>query len=381
MFLHYDRLKDIALHASGGQIIRSTTSIDNSQIQPASFDARLGDRVYRMKSAALPGPKETVAHLIEEYFMYDFGLSETTGQILEVGACYIIPLREGFAPSWIYSAIFSPKSSIGRCDVFVRVLTDYNPGYDGVAVGYDGNFYLEIIPLSFNVTVYSGMSMTQFRIRDQYNDKLDTSQIRFQHELCLKQNKTNGLLFGKNGKPIPLEELPVTNDRLYFHLDLNRKIVGFEAKSSPTEVLDLGKKDYHNIDDFWLPIKRPKDGALVLTPGRFYLLSTLEGVKIPQALCAEVVPYEISSGEFRTHYAGFFDNGFGGEGGTKAVLEVRVRDTPFRVLHGQPICSMEFFRTEGIPSVLYGSGAGSSYIGSGPSLSKHFKDREIAWKE
>ncbi|MBI5817336.1 MAG: 2'-deoxycytidine 5'-triphosphate deaminase [Candidatus Yonathbacteria bacterium] len=381
MFLHCDRLKSITFGGGGEQIIRSSTPIENNQIQPASFDARLGYKVYRMKSAALPGPKETVQHLIEEYCMYDFGLAEHKGQILEVGACYIIPLREGLVPSRVYSAVFSPKSSIGRCDVFVRVLTDCTPGYDRTAVGYDGNFYLEIIPLSFNVMVYSGMSMTQFRIQDQYHDQLSTSQIRFQHELCIRDKKTGGILFGKNKIPISLEELPVANNRLYFHLDLNRKIVGFEAKRSPTEVLDLGKKDYHHIDDFWQPIKKPNDGALVLTPGHFYLLSTLEGVKIPHALCAEVVPYEISSGEFRTHYAGFFDNGFGGETGTKAVLEVRVRDTPFRVLHGQPICSMEFFRTEGVPSVLYGNGAGSSYIGSGPSLSKHFKDREIAWKE
>jgi len=367
--------------SEGGEIIRSTTPIGKEQIQPASFDARLGDRVYRMKSSALPGPNETVMQLIEKYCMYEFELREDEGRALEVGACYIIPLREGIAPSWIYSTIFSPKSSIGRCDVFVRVLSDYSPYYDKTTVEYDGNFYLEIIPLSFNVIVYSGLSMTQFRIQDQYNDQLTDEQLRFRHELLLKSNKEDGVMFSKDKKPLSLEKLPVSGGRLYFHLDLDRSVVGFEAKSSPTEVLDLRKKDHHNFEDFWTPIKKPKNGAIVLTPGNFYLLPTTEKVKIPSELCAEVVPYEISTGEFRTHYAGFFDNGFGGETGTTAVLEVRVRDAPFRVVNGQPICSMEFFRTGGVPSLLYGADAGSSYTGTGPSLSKHFKDREAVWEE
>jgi dCTP deaminase len=381
MFLHYDELKIWTQCGDGQRSIRSTTPIEEGQIQPASIDARLGSRVYRMKSSALPGPNETVMQLIDKYCMYEFELKEDEGRVLEVGACYIIPLMEGIAPSWTYSTMFSPKSSIGRCDVFVRVLSDYSPYYDKTAIGYDGNFYLEIIPLSFNVVVYSGLSMTQFRIQDRYNDQLSSEQLRFSHELALKCNKENGIIFNKNKKPLSMEELPVSGGRLYFHLDLDRTVVGFEAKSSPTEVLDLGKKNHHKFEDFWTPIKRPKNGALVLTPGNFYLLPTAEKVKIPQELCAEVVPYEISTGEFRTHYAGFFDNGFGGETGTTAVLEVRVRDAPFRVINMQPICSMEFFRTEGVPSLLYGSDAGSSYTGTGPSLSKHFKDRESVWEE
>jgi len=381
MFLNYDELKRITTCDSDSKIITSTASINKDQIQPASFDARLGDRVYRMKSSALPGPNETVMQLIDKYCMYKFGLSKKEGRVLEVGACYIIPLMEGITPSQIYSTIFSPKSSVGRCDVFVRVLSDYSPYYDKTSVGYNGNFYLEVIPLSFNVIVYSGLSMTQFRIKDQYDDQLTDEQLRFKHGLLLGPNEDNGLVFSKNKKPLKLEELPVNNGRLYFHLDLDRTIVGFEAKSSPIEVLDLGKKNHHNFEDFWTPIKKPKNGALVLTPGSFYLLPTAEKVKIPPELCAEVVPYEISTGEFRTHYAGFFDNGFGGETGTTAVLEVRVRDAPFRVVNGQPICSMEFFRTGGTPSLLYGADAGSSYVGTGPSLSKHFKDREAMWEE
>lgn len=341
------------------------------QIQMATVDCSLGNTIYRMKAAAMPSPGETVKNLIERFCSYDF--TNRKGSVAERGGCYIVPLNESFNFGDNYSTAFSPKSSIGRTDTFVRVLMDHYSQYDRTDAGYHGPLYLEITPLSFNVAIAPLLEMTQFRVRtgECFISGSDLELLHAKH----------GVFYGKNRRPVENGKLDLYNGSAFFHIDLDREIVGFEAKDNPTETLDLSKTDHYDMDDFWVPIRRPKNREIVLTPGKFYLLTTKERVKIPEECCAEILPYDVSSGEFRTHYAGFFDNGFGAEFGTNVVLEVRARDLPQRIYDGQRICRMVFERTKEVPEKIYGATSGSSYTNEGASLSKHFKDRVAVWEE
>lgn len=377
MYLHHDALLTSAFPDDGFPAIRGVT--DRGQVRFESVDCLLGDHAYRMRSSALPRRNETVQKLFDSYSMYDFALSPDKDKVLEAGKPYIIPLRESLAPSLAHSVYFSPKSSTGRCFVFVRVLTDRNSFYDRAPEGYDGALYLEVMPLAFTISVRSLASLVQLRIRDQYDDRLRSDDVLREHGLEMRKRVGAGILFGKNKKPLPLESLEVRNGRLYFSLDLEREVIGFVAKQSCDRELNFGKEDHHNVEDFFDPLTQPKNGQLILEPGRFYLLCTKERIKIPPHLCGSVVDYETGMGEFRPHYASWFAPGFGGETGTPVVLEVRGADAPFRLVDGQPICCMGFDRIKDIPSLLLNSGSGA-YDGS-VSLSKHFKNRREVWKE
>lgn len=344
-------------------------AISDSQIQMATVDCSLGDRVYHMNAAALPSSGERVSDLVKRFSPFSFTAEES--RVLTRGACYLVPLNESLALAPQFSAVASPKSSIGRTDTFVRILIDRYTQYDRAEQGYHGPLYLEITPLSFNIIIASGLEMTQFRVRDR--------KELFSDGALAALHSQYGVLHRKDGSVMSLDEVEIFNKGYFFHIDLDRDIVGFEAKANPMACLDLSKENYHEIDDFWTPIGRPRGGDIVLTPGRFYLLTTKERVRIPPTCCAEIVPYDVSTGEYRSHYAGFFDNGFGGEDGTHVVLEVRARDVPQRLYHGQRICRMVFEQTQEVPARLYGEGAGSHYTSGNPSLSKHFKDREDAW--
>lgn len=341
--------------------------LKDDQVQIASVDCTLGGVAYKMKSAALPHG-ECVDDLIQQYSRFDFRLTREKTSCLERGVCYIIPLQERLRLGRNMRAVFSPKSSTGRNDVFVRVLSDYFPHYDQTDFGYHGRLFLEVTPLSFDILVSRGLSLTQFRVKTRDSVVMSSEAVELLHS-------EYGIVFDKRGKLIPNNELEV-NDGLYFHVDLDRAIVGFEARSSPLEELDMTRNEVHDPKDFWVPILRPSDGQIVLEPGKFYLLTTKERIKIPPVCCGEILPYDISSGEFRPHYAGFFDNGFGGKRGTFGVLEVRARDLVFRVKDGQPICRMKFEETLEVPSQLYAG----HYTGTGPSLSKHFRNRKQVWK-
>lgn len=365
MVLARQHLLDLAYGQN--PMILADGGIEKDQIQIASFDCRLGDKVYAMKSAALPRG-ESVADLIRGYKRYDFSLSADSTNVLERGVCYLIPLRECLCLSEELKVVFSPKSSTGRCDVFVRVICDGYPYYDRTNYGYNGSLYLEVIPLSFNVRINADLKLTQGRVIPRNSKRLSSEEVAVLHA-------RHGILRRNDGTPVSHEHLQITDGGLFYHIDLDRQIVGFEAISSPVEELDLTKEEVHEPDDFWRPIFRPKNGQLVLSPGMFYLLATAERTVIPPEVCGEILPYDISAGEFRPHYAGFFDNGFGGEKGTVGVLEVRCRDVPFRVVHGQSICHMVYHRTLEVPSELYDG----HYNQSGPSLSKHFKNRFKIW--
>lgn len=375
MYLQYDELLACAFPDGRSPEIRGVRERD--QIRFESIDCRLEDRVYRMLSSALPRKTETIRQLIESYCMYSFRLSDND-KVLESGKPYIIPLRESLAPSLVYSAYFSPKSSTGRCFTFVRVLSDRNSFYDRIPQGYKGKLYLEVTPLPFTISLRAGVDLVQMRIRDQFDDRLTSEYIHLAHKTALRCKVAGGVVFSKEKKPMHSNELNVHNNRLYFTLDLDRRIAGFVAKESCIQKLDWSRTD-HNPLDFWDPIVRPADGQLILKPGRFYLLCTKERVKIPPDLCGSVVDYETGSGEFRTHFASFFAPGFGGETGTPIVLEVRGLDAPFRLVDNQTICCMEFHRIRGIPSLL--NGGRESYYDGAVSLSKHFKDRKEIWEE
>jgi len=343
-----------------------------SQIQMATTDCSLKGPIYRMKAAAVPSVGETVSELISRYSSYDFDI-RSEGSVLERGGCYLIPLNESLSFSEHFAASFSPKSSIGRTDTFVRVLADRSPQYDRVDVGHCGPLFLEVTPLSFNVAVTPKLELTQFRVR--------RGECAVKSEELAMMHARFGLMYSSEGRPLKQEEMEIVSDSMFFHIDLDREIVGFEARANTTDTLNLSLKGQYDPEDFWIPIKRPKSKDIVLTPGRFYLLTTKERVRIPPEWCAEIVAYDVSTGEFRSHYAGFFDNGFGGEQGTHVVLEVRARDVPHRLYDGQRVCRMVFEKTVEVPKKLYGMGAGSHYVGAGPSLSKHFVGREDVWAQ
>jgi dCTP deaminase len=342
--------------------------ITPEQIQPASFDFRLGTIGYRMRSAALPN-NETVAELIAKYKKYDFPLDTEHSHYLERGMTYLIPLLEGLALPAETSVDYSTKSSIGRCDVFTRLMADKVNGYNEVPAGYHGPLYLEVTPLSHDVMVKTGLSLVQGRFKTSETRKVSGRELQ---ELHMQR----AVLFSSGGEPLDVNKLDIVGNELYFHIDLNREVVGFVAKDT-TLPINLSGKEEHEPYDFWEPIRRPKSGMLELLPGKFYLLATKERARIPAEICGQVQDYKTNSGEMRPHYAGFFDNGFGGEQGTNGVLEVRAREVTMRVVDGQRICAMAFERTTEIPNQLYG--AGSSYTGTGPSLSKHFKHRYDVW--
>ena len=342
--------------------------INDDQIQIASIDFRLGMHAYAMSVSSLPHG-EKVSELIEKFKHYSFDLSFDKTHFLERKKTYIIPLLEQCSlPKDIHIA-FSPKSSTGRPDVFTRVICDNHSQFDTTPAGYQGPLYLEVTPLSFHVLVKAGLTLVQGRLKSVKSRPLGEKELRRLHG-------EGGIVFDLKGKRFAQKDLRIEKDRFYFHINLASDIVGFRARPA-IKPLDMTRSDNHKPEDFWEPIRRPKSGSLELQPDEFMLLGTMERVRIPPEVCGEILPFEMKTGEFRPHYAGFFDNGFGGAHGTTGVLEVRGLTLPFRLVHGQPLCAMVFEKTFELPSKLYEG----HYKTSGPSLSKHFKDRYDAWNK
>lgn len=356
----------------------SEDPITDAQIQPASLDLRLGSAVYRVWAASLPGPYQPVIDMIapKERHKYKFNLDKKTTNYLEKDHTYIIELMESCAlPEYAWME-FSPKSSTGRIDAFARVLTDRFSHYDITERGYHGPLWLEVTPLSFDIGIKEGLSLVQGRIKTDQTKQLSSREIS-------ELQSEKGILCGRDGGALSQKDIHIRDDELYYHVDLDRPVVGFVAKTNVSMAIDLtqsgDKAALHDPKDFWVPIERPRTGKLVLIPGSFYLLATKERTRIPGTVCGQVTSFKITTGEIRPHYAGFFDPGFGGKGGTNGVLEVRARDVPFEISDGSPICSMKFEQMLEQPEHLYGAG-GSNYTGSGPSLSKHFNRRYESWE-
>ena len=350
----------IARLAADGGILPATDFVPD-QIQPASLDLRLGDIAYRVRASFLPG-STTVARRIDELKLHEFALND--GAVLETGCVYIVPLLESLALPDDISAAANPKSSTGRLDVFTRVIADEMRGFDRIEPGYHGPLYAEISPRTFPVLVREGSRL---------------SQIRFRHG--------HAMLGGEALRELHARERLVDssdadmNDGIAVGVDLSGVlapggIVGYRAKRH-TGLIDVERRAGYSVLDFWEPMQARPDKSLILDPNEFYILASKEAVQVPPGYAAEMVPFDPLVGEFRVHYAGFFDPGFGyaGAGGTgsRAVLEVRSREVPFILEHGQIVGRLVYEKMLAMPDKLYGTGIGSNYQAQSLKLSKHFK--------
>jgi dCTP deaminase len=333
----------------------------SGQIQPASIDLRLGPVAYRVRASFLPGANATVADRLKTVFMHEIDLTE--GAVLETGCVYIVPLLERAAFSPRISGGANPKSSTGRIDVFTRLITDHATGFDRVAAGYHGPLYAEICPQTFPVLVRKGSRLNQLRIRSGTPGFSDTALRRLHDKSPLV-----------DGEPNIEQGLALSID-LTGSADPGKRI-GFRAKKH-TGLIDVDRVGALDPADFWDPIQANARGDMVLDPDEFYILVSQERIAIPPDHAAEMVPFDPLVGEFRVHYAGFFDPGFGYAAGAapsaRGVLEVRSREVPFILEHGQVIGRLVFERLTDPPPEGYGAGLGSNYQGQGLRLSKHFK--------
>ncbi len=340
--------------------------IPESSIQPASIDLRLGETAHRLRCSFLPD-QHRVDEKLADYGMDVLDLRD--GAILERNRPYLIPLLEEVSLPPGIRAKANPKSSTGRLDIFTRVITDKSFLFDEIEEGYTGRLYIEVVSRSFTIKVKTGLSLNQLRLMAG-TYRFDDSDIRRLHA-------EDSLLF-VDGAAVAPSDLAVGNG-LFLSLDLigdDQGRVGYRAKKN-SHLLDLSLVGHYDPDEFWEPVKREKGNRVVLEPEEFYLLLSHEGVRVPPAYAAEMTAYDPTSGELRTHYAGFFDPGFG-HGvdpltGSRAALEVRAHDVPFMVEHRQPVCKLGYERMLETPSSLYGEGLGSNYQFQSGTLSKHFK--------
>ncbi|MFL5712835.1 MAG: 2'-deoxycytidine 5'-triphosphate deaminase [Chloroflexota bacterium] len=344
--------------------IQSATGIPDRNIQPASLDLTLGDVAYRLRCSFLPGTSP-VRDKLREYGMGELDLTED-GAVLEQNRPYLIPLRERLRlPAGIRGRT-NPRSSTGRLDVFTRVITDEGGHFDEVRDGYEGELFLEVVPMSFTVKVRSGITLNQLRLMSGVARLSDTE--------LLELSERDPIIYpGASSGP---GDRAVVSDGLFLSVDLaGRSFVGYRAKKS-TGLLDLDLKNAYEVGDYWERVE-PTSGKLILGAGEFYLLVSRERVRIPPEYAAEMAAYDPTSGELRTHYAGFFDPGFGdvsdGPPGTPAVLEVRAHDVPFSLEHGQRLCKLTFERMAARPDELYGEGIGSRYQRQGLALGRQFR--------
>ena len=339
-------------------VIRAGVPIQPGQIQPASLDLRLGTVAYRVRASFLAGRNRTVAQRLADFRMHEIDL--TIGAVLEKGCVYVVPLLEHLALPATMSGAASAKSSIGRLDLLTRVITDQGVEFDRVPAGYTGPLYVEICPQSFSVIAQTGQMLNQMIFRTGATVIAD-ADLRSIH------NKT------------PLVSGDATiSDGLGFSVDLRPDagdLVGYRAKPH-TGIIDLSKLNHYRPADFWEPV-RTTDDWIILDPGAFYILVSREAIAIPPHCAAEMAPYLAMVGEFRVHYAGFFDPGFGfaaaGGTGSRGVLEVRCHEAPFVLEHGQIVGKLVYEHMAAIPTQLYGVEIASNYQGQGLKLSKHFQ--------
>ena len=338
--------------------ILANPAIDPAQIQPASLDLRLGTVAYRVRASFLAGQGRTVSDRLQEFEMHRIDLSQ--GAVLEKGCVYVVPLMESLALPDHVTAVANAKSSTGRLDLLTRTITDGGEEFDRIKSGYHGPLFAEICPRSFSVLVRPGMRLNQIRFRSG-QAVLDDATLRAVH------------------KDSPLVDGPaVIQDGLGFSVDLRlpgTDLVGYRAKPH-TGVIDLDRIGAYDPQDYWEDV-RSQDGRIILDPGAFYILVSREAVHIPPLYAAEMAPYLAMVGEFRVHYAGFFDPGFGhdaaGGKGSRGVLEVRCHEVPFVLEHGQVVGRLVYEKMADVPQQLYGAGIASNYQGQGLKLSKHFK--------
>jgi dCTP deaminase len=360
--------QDIVKLINGGRI-NAAAPVEDTQIQPASLDLRLGAAAWRVRASFLPGKGSPVSAKIERMMMHRIDLTQPT--VFEKGCVYIAEIMEELRLPADISGRSNPKSSTGRLDIFTRLIADGGTVFENVPEGYRGKLYLEIVPRTFSVLAQQGARLNQMRFvrgnpppSDQKIDDLHTA---------------NTLVFAKTGTPMDA----VVNDGLWISVDLegdnsngDGSIVGYRAKRH-APLIDLSRINYYEPQEFWEPLASDAHRSLVLNPDDFYILMSRERVRIPPNFAASMVPYDPSMGEFRIHYAGFFDPGFGygnnDVNGARAVLEVRSHEVPFLIEHGQCVGRLIYERLLGKPERLYGVHIGSNYQAQGLKLSKQFK--------
>ncbi|MFH6785762.1 MULTISPECIES: 2'-deoxycytidine 5'-triphosphate deaminase [Methylobacterium] len=349
--------ESIAALAAAG-VIRPAAPFADDQIQPASLDLRLGARAWRVRASFLPGRTRDVAACLAKLKLHEIDLRQ--GAVLETGCVYIAELQEGLALPPDLAASANPKSSTGRIDVFTRVITDQAREFDMVEAGYAGPLFAEISPRTFPVLVRTGSRLSQLRFR--------RGQVRLDDAALARLHAAS-----------PLVDCPDPSFQggVAVSVDLSGfdGLIGYRAKRH-TGLVDVDRPRSYPVADFWEPLQADGSGTLILDPGQFYILASKEAVQVPPDFAAEMVPFDPLVGEFRVHYAGFFDPGFGhaeaGGSGARAVLEVRSRDVPFMLEDGQIVGRLVYERMARRPAALYGSAAGSNYQAQGLKLSKHF---------
>lgn len=360
--------------ANSDVIYSARFRIPEANYQPASLDLRLGDKAHRLRCSFLPDAS-TVLDKLPSLEMEEIDLRD--GAILEKNRPYLIPLIEELRLPKGIRAKTNPKSSTGRLDIFTRVITDNSHRFDEIREGYNGQLFLEIVSRSFTIKVQSELSLNQLR--------LIKGESACQSGELHQSHRDQPVLFSETGQAdewlAPTEENTVS---LSANLSGDHRGVGYRAKKN-SSLLDLSREDFYDPGDYWEPVYVDQTRRLILEPEEFYLLTSAESVRIPPKYAAEMTPFDPSSGELRTHYAGFFDPGFGfGEAGTlsgvQPVLEVRAHDVPFMIEHGQKICTLTFERMLQAPEKLYGVQIGSSYQGQGLVLSKHFLASTSHWQ-
>ena len=340
--------------------IWATGGVQDDQVQPASLDLRLGDTAYRIRASFLPGEKGAVSDKLAQLAYHKVDL--TNGAVLETDCVYLVPLMEAVSLPERTAGFANPKSSTGRIDVFTRLITDFGTEFDKVPAGYKGHLYLEVSPRTFPILVRTGSRLSQLRFRRGAPSFGDSELRRLHDDIGLVDGAAN--IDGGLGLSIDLQG------------DKDTGLVGWRAKRH-AGLIDVDRPNVLPVSQYWEPIYRDAQGQIILDPDEFYILASREAVTIPPTHAAEMVPFNPLVGEFRVHYAGFFDPGFGAAEahgkGARAVLEVRSREVPFILEHGQIIGRLVYERLTDIPDSLYGAALNSNYQAQGLKLSKHFQ--------
>ncbi|MBF0169959.1 MAG: 2'-deoxycytidine 5'-triphosphate deaminase [Nitrospinae bacterium] len=355
------------------------------QVQPASIDLSLGTKAYRLQASFLP-QADTVAQRVEELSMYEVDL--TQGAILERGAVYLIPLNERLALPAHVRAKANPKSSTGRLDIFTRVITDHCARFEEIVPGYRGGLFMEVVPRSFTVKVRTGQRLNQLRFYDMTDGGMSASirELEIMSRLEFAQGQElqdlynqRELLCDGEGRFIGAPDRHLGADGLLMGVNLggdDDTVIGYKTKKN-SKALDLDRIGAYRAEDYWEALHPPRRGRLILEPEEFYIFASKERIRIPLEYASEMVEFDAGTGELRTHYAGFFDPGFGhgahGEiRGTKAVLEVRPHDVPFIIEDGQILFKMKYEAMTSAPLIHYGAAIGSNYHDQELRLSKLF---------